>query len=151
MDLLSEMNAYMIHRVALNNSSFQHSFLGLQDYCSLTRATHTKESHVIYLRVLDTVADCKDTMMALLHSLRSRFIEQRNMRWLVLEGDAKLYEMLKSLTFEYGEELSWLIPYPGDFHMLMNFQKALMKPYYDAGLRALAQAAGGTRVSKHSY
>ena len=59
-----------------------------------------------------------------------------------MKGDAKLYEILKSLTFEYGEELSWLIPYPGDFHMLMNFQKALMKPYYDAGLKALAQAAG---------
>ena len=28
----------------------------------------------------------------------------------------KLYEILKSLSFEYGEELSWLIPYPGDFH-----------------------------------
>ena len=54
----------------------------------------------------------------------------------------KLYEILKSLTFEYGEKLSWLIPYPGDFHMLMNFQKALMKPYYDAGLSTLAQAAG---------
>ena len=88
MDLQSEMNAYMIHRVALNNSSFQHPFLGLQDYNSLTRATHTEESHVIYLEVLDAVADCKDTMMTLLHSLRSRFIEQRNMIWLVLEGYA---------------------------------------------------------------
>ena len=47
-----------------------------------------------------------------------------------------------SLSFEYGEELSWLVPYPGDFHLLMNFQKALMKPYYDAGLKSMAQAAG---------
>ena len=46
MDLQSEKNAYMIHRVALNNSSFQHTFLGLQDYNSLTRAIHTEESHV---------------------------------------------------------------------------------------------------------
>ena len=34
------------------------------------------------------------------------------MRWLVLEGDAKLYEILKNLTFEYEDELSWLIPFP---------------------------------------
>ena len=40
------------------------------------------------------------------------------MQWLVLEGDAKLF----------GEELNWLVPYPGDFHLLMNFQKAIMKP-----------------------
>ena len=142
MDLQREMNAYMVHRVAACNSTFQHPFLNLQDYYSLTRPTHTEPSQVIYLEVLDAVADCKDTMMILLHSLRSRFIEERNMRWLVLEGDAKLYEILKNLTFEYGDELSWLIPYPGDFHMLMNYQKALMKPYYDAGLKALAQASG---------
>ena len=60
----------------------------------------------------------------------------------MLEGDAKLYEVVKSLKFEYGEEFSWVIPYPRDWHMLMNYQKALMKPYYDAGLKALACAAG---------
>ena len=64
------------------------------------------------------------------------------MRWLVLKGDAKLYEILKNLTFEYGDELSWLIPFPGDFHMLMNYQKAIMKPYYESGLKALAKASG---------
>lgn len=64
------------------------------------------------------------------------------MKWLVLEGDAKLYEIIKSLQFEYGEELSWVIAYPGDWHMLRNYQCALMKPYYDAGLKELARAAG---------
>ena len=44
--------------------------------------------------------------------------------------------------FEYGEELSWVIPYPRNWHMLMNYQKASMKPYYDAGLKAVAGAAG---------
>ena len=141
-ELESEMNSYIIHRVVFANNSSQHPFLGLQDYCSLIRSTHTEVSKVIYLEVLDAVADCKDTMMVVLHNLRTRFIEERKMRWLVLEGDAKLYEVLKNLTFEYGEELNWLIPYPGDFHMLMNYQKALTKPYYDAGLKKLAQAAG---------
>ena len=31
---------------------------------------------------------------------------------------------------------------PGDWHILMNFQKALMKPYFDAGLKDLAKSAG---------
>ena len=82
------------------------AFLGLQDYCALTRSTHTEESYVMYLDVLDAVADCKDTMMGLLHSLRKMFVEDRNMRWLVLEGDANLYEILKSLSVEY-DSISW--------------------------------------------
>ena len=84
----------------------------------------------MYLEVLDAVADRKDTMMALLHSLKKTFIEERNMQWLVLEGDAKLYDILKSLHYEYGEELNWLVPYPGDFHL------------DDAGLKAMAQSVG---------
>ena len=61
---------------------------------------------------------------------------------IVLEGDAKLYEVIKSLQFEYGQELSWVIAYPGDWHMLMNFQSTLMKACYDVGLNTLATAAG---------
>lgn len=138
----NEINVFVAHRVALHNSGLKYPFLSLQDYYALLRPTHTEQSQVIYLEVLDAVADCKDTMIGLLQSLKSTFIEQRGMKWLVLEGDAKLYEILKSLSFEYGEELDWLIPYPGDFHLLMNFQKALMKPYYDAGLKSMAQSAG---------
>ena len=39
-----------------------------------------------------------------------------------MEGDGKIYEILHSLKFEYGEELKWFLPYPGDWHMLKNFQ-----------------------------
>jgi len=57
-------------------------------------------------------------------------------------GDQKLYDIFQALKYEYGEDLEWVIPMPGDRHILMNFQKALMKPYYDAGLKDLAKAAG---------
>ena len=60
----------------------------------------------------------------------------------MLVADAKLYEILQSLKFEYGKELQWVIPFPGDWHLLINYQKALMKPYFDAGLKQLAQVAG---------
>ena len=44
---------------------------------------------------MDTVTDRKDTMMQLLQSLQQQFIMGKSMRWLVLEGDAKLYEVVK--------------------------------------------------------
>ena len=66
--------------------------------------------------------------MGLLHNLKKTFIEHRETQWLVLEGDAKLFTILKSLTFEYGEELNWVVPYeyPSDFLLLMIFQKAII-------------------------
>ena len=69
------------------------------------------------------------------------------MKWLVMEGDAKLYDILKRLIFDY---VSWLIPFPGDFHLLVNYQKTLMKPYCDAGLKELARAAGYPLAAIHS-
>ena len=60
------------------------------------------------------------------------------MTHLLVEGDAKLYEVLQSLIFEYGLEYSWLLPMLGDWHLLKNYQIALMKPYFEAGLKELA-------------
>ena len=46
------------------------------------------------------------------------------------------------LKFEYGLEYSWLLPMLGDWHLLKNYQIAVMKPYFDAGLKELAQVSG---------
>ena len=60
----------------------------------------------------------------MLNDLCTKFIVDRKQKVLLVEGDAKVYEVLKSLKFEYGDELSWLFPYPGDWHMFKNFQIA---------------------------
>ena len=91
---------------------------------------------------MDAVADNKNTMIHLLNDLQEQFISNGIHEYIVLEGDAKLYEVLQSLKFEYGECFQWLIPFPGDWHMLMNYQHAIMKPYLDAGLKELAKVAG---------
>ena len=49
----------------------------MQDYYALTRPTHTERSHVMYLEVLDAVADSKDTMMGLLYSLKKFYTCRR--------------------------------------------------------------------------
>ena len=140
LELHDDLHTYILYGEAASTTN--EPLFSIQEFFSLVRATHTEQSQVVYLEVMDAVADTKDTMNQLLHDLHEQFIVSQNMKWLVLEGDAKLYEIVKSLQFEYGDELSWLIPYPGDWHMLMNYQSALMKPYYDAGLKALASSAG---------
>ena len=59
----------------------------------------------------------------------------------MIEGDQKLYEVLQELKCEYGNDLDWVIPMPGDWH-LYEFSKVIMKLYLDAGLKELAKAAG---------
>ena len=137
-----EIHTYMMQKVALECSETSKTFLNLQDYLSLTRANHTERSNVLYLDVMDAKSDSKDTLMSMLQDLHQEFILKQKRQHLVVEGDAKIYELLQSLKLEYGDELQWLIPYPGDWHLLMNYQSALIKPYFDAGLKTLAEACG---------
>ena len=80
----------------------------------MTRTTHTEKSRVVYLKVLDAISVSKDTLLELLHELFSKFIKDQTREYLVIEGDKILYGVLQSLKFEYGRELDWAIPIPGD-------------------------------------
>ena len=46
------------------------------------------------------------------------------------------------LRIDKGVMVSWLLPFPGDFHLLMNYQKVMIKIYWDAGLKQIAEASG---------
>jgi hypothetical protein len=35
-------------------------------------------------------------------------------------GDGKSYDHLIKLKNEYGNSLNWVLPYPGDWHILKN-------------------------------
>ena len=73
---------------------------------------HTK-SYVEFRQVIDAVADSKDTMMSLIDEFHKEFIVENKKEFLIIEGDAKIYEVLKYLKSEYGDDLSWLIPIQG--------------------------------------
>ena len=64
---------------------------------------------------------------------------QQKQKWLLVVGDAKTYDLIKSISSEYGDHMKWLIPWPGDWHILLNYQKALMKAYAGAGLTKLGE------------
>jgi len=63
-------------------------------------------------------------------------------KYLAVVGDGKTYDHLHALKVEYGQELKWLIPLPGDWHILKNYQEVLFKVYFDGGLREVAKQAG---------
>ena len=62
--------------------------------------------------------------------------------YVVLIGDGKTYEHLMGIKRQYGSELNHLLIFPGDWHILYNYQPVLMKVYYHTGLLELAKACG---------
>ena len=99
-ELQEELNTYMIIKTSMSKKRPQSTFLNLQQYLSVTRINQTEKSNIFYLLVMDAVADTKATMMAMLHKLYTEFIEGQGLQYLVLEGDAKVFDILQCLKHE---------------------------------------------------
>ena len=109
-----------------------------------------------YLDVLDENADSRDTMIELVTRLYHEFHICDSRDHLIVAGDAKTYQHLQHIKREYGEQLSWLIPFPGDFHILMNYKPVLSKVYVTAPIQlslsfaATASIINSTRLNRYT-
>ena len=105
---------------------------------ALYSSAATEISNVVYLDVISLPADSKETVLSILKQLHFTFIVEEGLKWLIIVGDAKTYDILLKIRDEYGHLLNWMIPFPGDWHILFNYQKVIMKIYADAGLNCWA-------------
>ena len=96
----------------------------------------------MYVEIWSEVADAKPTLMNVLGKLHKTFVAELRQKWLLVVGDAKVFVLLQEIKSEYGNHLKWLLPFPGDWHILFNYQPALMKPYADDGFSKLAEVSG---------
>ena len=95
-----------------------------------------------YLDTLDQYADNKDTILDTLALLQDKLEVGTKTKYLAVVGNGKTYDHLHALKVEYGQELKWLIPLPGDWHILKNYQEVLFKVYFNGGLREVAKQPG---------
>ena len=102
----------------------------------------TCKSNIYYMELIDENPDSTETMRQvaelLLGSLNSDYQED----YVILIGDGKTYQHLMELKTIYGILLEKLLIFPGDWHIMANIQPVLMKIYYHAGLKELAQISG---------
>ena len=96
-----------------------------------------------YLDIIPEHADSRETIFKVLMSLEEKYQCIRGQsEHLVVVGDAKIYTHLESLKEEYGDDLKWMLPMPGDWRILKNFKPVIQKIFFEAGLKQLAQASG---------
>ena len=117
--------------------------INFNTYFSLrNKLTQPERSNIIYFKVLDQRCDDKETLLNIINDLYVEFIKPNKKKFILLQGDQATYQRLQSIRALYGNDLSWMVPFPGDWHCLKNYQEVLLKIYFDAGLRDLAKASG---------
>lgn len=133
---------YFLMKEACSDSN--HILVDSKSFCGLCldKATLPQVSNVVYLSIIDMHADSREAMEAVVSKLHREYGVGERSQHLVVVGDQKTYCRLQELKHAYGSELDWLVPFIGDWHLLLNFHSVLMKVYYDAGLKDLAVASG---------
>ena len=132
---------YMLLKVA--STTHSETLINFNTYFSLrNKLTQPERSNIIYFKVLDQRCDDKETLLNIINDLYVEFIKPNKKKFILLEGDQATYQRLQSIRALYGNDLSWMVPFPGDWHCLKNYQEVLLKIYFDAGLRDLAKASG---------
>ena len=106
---------------------------------AMSNSEHMEASTVTYLSIIDMHADTLEVMSQVASVLYREYIDTTSAQHLIVAGDAKTYLRLKK---HYGNEMDWLLPFIGDWHVLYNYQKTLMKVYFEAGLKHLACKSG---------
>ena len=89
-------------------------------------------------------ADLKETLVKVLGRLQKLFVLHLKV---IIVGDRKTSDLLQKIKSDYGQVMKWLLLMPGDWQILLNYQKQLMKLYSDAGLAQFAQHGGETLTS----
>lgn len=87
--------------------------------------------------LIDENADSEETMLMVCEMVLDQ-AASASQQWVVLVGDGKTYEHKRL----YGHAFDKLYIFPGDWHILKNYQPVLMKAYYHAGLRDFAKQSG---------
>ena len=133
------------YMVAKQSSGVESAGLdGLKDHLRHQKEhSSTEQSTICTLGVLPDHAESLDSSKTILDSVHDLYGVGALQTHHMVVGDQKLFSNMQRLKRQYGAELEWLLPYPGDWHILKNFQPVLSKPsYHHAGLRDLAAEAG---------
>ena len=140
MTLRSKSLAYMATKQVLKNGKVLKELKTL--ISESTTINDSGISNLYYMELLDEHPDSSDTMRHVPDILLQHASSKSQEDFVVLIGDGKTYEHLMDIKRLYGAELDKLLIFPGDWHILYNYQPVLMKIYYHAGLLELAKASG---------
>ena len=100
------------------------------------------QSKFYYLSLFDENSDSEETMLHISEEVLQLANSECQNGYVVLVGDGKTFQYLTKIKKKYGQALHKLIIYPGDWHLLKNFQEVLMKQYFHSGLQEIALASG---------
>ncbi len=112
--LKTHIFTYMLEKLVLSESKLDTVIGNVKERLYTFSSSTTEKAKVIYLGVSDLPCDNIFTVKHVLQDLHQKFKVGVKLKHLIVVGDGKTYEYLCKLQLQYKEELSWMVPFPGD-------------------------------------
>jgi len=135
--LMYILQKYVLHQHCDGNTILS----GMRYFLNNTFPLKLQVSKVHYMELVNENPDSDKTMSLVAEDILAKFGSSVQDGWVVLVGDGKTYQHLMTVKRTYGKAFDKLLTFPGDWHILKNFQPVIMM-YYHAGLRELAKVSG---------
>ena len=139
---------YVLERFSKISGNVDFTAPGMKAKFAMEVGSQKEKSQYTYITVLNEKADTVETMKHVFELVHKSFEIGVKQNHQVFVGDAKTYDYIMKLKVEYGQLLDWVIPYPGDWHVLKNYQEVLMKIFWDAGLKEITNNVHKAASSK---
>ena len=130
-------NYFFLHECC----STDNKLVDVKTFCglSLKSIPQSQPSNMVNLSIVDMHADTREAMEIVVSKLHEEDGIGITSEHLVVVGDQKTYSRLQEIKHVYGADLSWLVPFIGDWHLLLNFHSVLMKVYFDTGFHLVSE------------
>lgn len=93
------------------------------------------------MELLDECADSEETMAVVADMVYDQ-IKSESQRYVILVGDSKTYHHLIKVKRLYQCVFKNVLIFPGDWHILKNYQSVIMKVWFQPVLRILLWLVG---------
>ena len=86
--------------------------------CVKKQSADGEVSNVTNVEIVSERSDSKSTLFGVTGRLQQIFIHDLNQKFVIVVGDARTYDLFQDVCFEYKSQLKWLMPFPGDWHVV---------------------------------
>ena len=135
--LTSDMFLYFMLKTGAEDKCY--SLPDMKTFCRNFRSETglVEKSDIIYMDLTTENPDGKNAVKSLLDKVHKDLQIGIKLKYVIVEGDGLLFHHYYKLKEENPTYYSWLLPYPGDWHILKNYTSCLFKIYGPAGLKEL--------------
>ena len=146
-----DMLVYFLERYVSVEQKTTAIIPGLKCTFALHSDLTCEQSSYSYMCVLDEKADSPETLEHVMAKIYVEYDIGKSRNHIVVGGDGLTIDYIMKLKSKYKDYWGWVIPYLGDWHVLKNYQEVLLKIFWDAGLKQVANVLCKTMLKCQNW